>query len=169
MEEITLVLTALAAGASAGTLDALKDDVKDKAKAAYARLDGLVRHRFRGNPSAEIVLSEHRADPETYAARSPRSSAKPGQPMTTSSWPRRGRSWNLSIRWVQGRASTTSRLRTPWESRSVMAIFRSTSSSSTLLSSGKSQVPSGREVPLSAQAISFYSGLQAPRAAGRNP
>jgi hypothetical protein len=67
MEEITLILTALAGGATAGTLDALKDDVKDKAKAAYAKLHGLVSHRFRGNPSAEIVLSEYEADPETYA------------------------------------------------------------------------------------------------------
>jgi hypothetical protein len=34
----------------------------------YAKLHGLVRQRFRGNPSAEIILSEHQADPETYAA-----------------------------------------------------------------------------------------------------
>jgi hypothetical protein len=68
MEEVTLILTALATGASTGALDALKDDVKDKAKAAYAKLHDLVRRQFRGNPSAEIVLSEHQADPETYAA-----------------------------------------------------------------------------------------------------
>ncbi len=68
MEEVTLILTALAAGASAGTLDALKDDVKEKAKAAYAKLHGLVKQRFRGNASAEIILSEHQTDPETYAA-----------------------------------------------------------------------------------------------------
>ena len=68
MEEITLVLTALATGATTGALDALKDDAKDKAKAAYAKLHDLVAHRFHGNPSAELVLSEHQADPETYAA-----------------------------------------------------------------------------------------------------
>ena len=68
MEPITLILTALAAGASAGTLEALKDDVKDKAKSTYARLHGLASHRFQGNPSAEIVLSEYQADPETYSA-----------------------------------------------------------------------------------------------------
>jgi hypothetical protein len=68
MEEITLILTALATGASAGALEALKDDVKEKAKATYVKLHGLVSQRFRGNPSAEIVLSEHQADPETYAA-----------------------------------------------------------------------------------------------------
>lgn len=68
MEGITLILTALAAGASAGTLDALKDDVKEKAKAMYAKLHDLVKRRFQGNASAEIMLSEHQADPETYAA-----------------------------------------------------------------------------------------------------
>jgi hypothetical protein len=68
MEEVSLILTALAAGASAGALDALKDEAKDKARAVYARLHDLVRQRFRGNVSAEIVLSEHQADPETYAA-----------------------------------------------------------------------------------------------------
>ena len=68
MEAVTLILTALAAGASAGALDVLKDDVKDTAKATYAKLRDLVGQRFRGNPSAEIILSEHQADPETYAA-----------------------------------------------------------------------------------------------------
>jgi hypothetical protein len=68
MEEVTLILTALAAGASTGALEALKDDVKDNAKAMYAKLHNLVRQRFRGNPSAELVLSEHQADPETYTA-----------------------------------------------------------------------------------------------------
>ena len=63
MEEITLIMTALATGASAGALEALKDDVKDKAKVTYAKLHGLVTQRFRGNPSAEIVLSEHQTDP----------------------------------------------------------------------------------------------------------
>jgi len=64
MEDVTLILTALAAGASAGALDALKDDVRDKAKAVYGKLHGLVRQRFRGNASAEIILSEHQADAE---------------------------------------------------------------------------------------------------------
>lgn len=68
MEEVTLILTALATGASAGALDMLKDDVKDKAKAMYARLHYLVGQRFRGNMSAEVVLSEHQADPAMYAA-----------------------------------------------------------------------------------------------------
>jgi hypothetical protein len=68
MEEVSLILTALATGASTGAIDALKDDAKDMAKATYAKLHDLVRRRFRGNASAEIILSEHQADPETYAA-----------------------------------------------------------------------------------------------------
>ena len=68
MEEVSLILTALATGASAGALDALKDDVRDKAKAVYVKLHDLVKRRFRGNASAGIILSEHQADPETYAA-----------------------------------------------------------------------------------------------------
>lgn len=68
MDPITLILTALATGATAGALDALKDDVKGKAKATYVKLHDLVTQCFRGNASAEMVLSEHRADPETYAA-----------------------------------------------------------------------------------------------------
>ena len=68
MDEVSLILTALAAGATGGALDALKDDVKDKAHAAYAKLRDLVKRRFRGNAGAEVILSEHQADPETYAA-----------------------------------------------------------------------------------------------------
>lgn len=68
MEEVSLILTALAAGATGGALDALKDDVKDKAKTLYEKLHDLVRRRLRGNASAEVILSEHQADPQTYAA-----------------------------------------------------------------------------------------------------
>ena len=53
MDPITLIVTALATGASAGAIEALKDDIKDAAKAAYARLHDLVQRRFRGNASAE--------------------------------------------------------------------------------------------------------------------
>ena len=43
MEPVTLILAALTAGASAGALDALKDDAKEKVKAAYAKLHSLVK------------------------------------------------------------------------------------------------------------------------------
>jgi RIP homotypic interaction motif len=68
MDPVTLIVTALAAGASAGVIDALKDNAKDAARAAYARLRGLVRKRAAGNPGAELALTEHEADPENWAA-----------------------------------------------------------------------------------------------------
>jgi hypothetical protein len=67
VEPITLILAALAAGASSGILDSLKDSAKEAATAAYQRVHDLVRRRFRGNASAEVMLAEHQADPETYA------------------------------------------------------------------------------------------------------
>lgn len=66
MDPITLIVAALAAGASAGALDALKDDVKDAATAAYGKLRDLVKRRFHGNASAEVILAEYQADPEAY-------------------------------------------------------------------------------------------------------
>ena len=68
MDPVTLIVTALAAGASAGVIDALKDNAKDAAKAAYARLRGLALKRVAGNPGAELALTEHEADPENWAA-----------------------------------------------------------------------------------------------------
>jgi hypothetical protein len=68
MEPITLILTALAAGASAGALDELKDEAKEKVKSAFAKLHDLVGKRFReaGTPNAEVVLAEYEEDPESY-------------------------------------------------------------------------------------------------------
>jgi RIP homotypic interaction motif len=68
VDPITLIVAALAAGASAGVIDALKDNAKDAARAAYARLRGLVNKRVAGNPGAELALAEHDADPENWAA-----------------------------------------------------------------------------------------------------
>jgi len=68
MDPVTLIVTALATGASAGALEALKDDVKEKVGAAYAKLRGLAGKRVSSQPGAELVLSEHEADPETWAA-----------------------------------------------------------------------------------------------------
>lgn len=66
MDPATLVVAALAAGASAGTLDALKDDVKDKAKAVYITLRGLATKRVAGIRGAELALAEHESDPVTW-------------------------------------------------------------------------------------------------------
>jgi hypothetical protein len=107
MEEVSLILTALAAGATGGALDAQKDDVKDKAKAVYVRLQDLVRRRFQGNASAEVILSEHQADPQTYASPLAKKLTEAGRAVTPNSWRRRGRSWDSRIRQARGRASTT--------------------------------------------------------------
>ena len=68
MEPISLILTALVAGASAGALDALKDDVREKAKAAYAKLRGLAGQRVAGNPVAETALAQYQASPKVWEA-----------------------------------------------------------------------------------------------------
>ncbi len=68
MEPITLIVTALAAGASSGALAALSDEVKDGVKAAYAKLRGLVSRRTAGNPVAETALAQYEASPEVWRA-----------------------------------------------------------------------------------------------------
>jgi hypothetical protein len=68
MDPITVILTALAAGASAGAIDEFKGEAKEKAKALYGKLRDLVARRFRekGAANAEAVLDEFAADPESY-------------------------------------------------------------------------------------------------------
>jgi hypothetical protein len=68
MDPVTLIVTALAAGSSAGAISALQDDVKATVLAAYAYLRGLAKKRVGDQPGAELVLAEHEADPETWAA-----------------------------------------------------------------------------------------------------
>jgi hypothetical protein len=59
-------LTALAAGAGAGALDALKDDVKETARAAYAKLRGLTGKRVSGRPHGELALAEYGSAPQKW-------------------------------------------------------------------------------------------------------
>jgi RIP homotypic interaction motif len=68
MDPVTLVVTALSAGAAAGAESALQDGAKDAVSNAYQRLRTLVRKRFAGDPSAELVLVEHEAAPRTWEA-----------------------------------------------------------------------------------------------------
>jgi hypothetical protein len=68
MDPVTLIVTALATGASAGALEALKDDVKDKAKAAYTRLRALARKRVAGRPDAELALERHETAPQNWGS-----------------------------------------------------------------------------------------------------
>lgn len=65
MDPITLIVTALAAGSSAGVISALQDDAK-AAKAAYSQLRGLVTTRVAGQPGAELVLAQYEDDPGSW-------------------------------------------------------------------------------------------------------
>lgn len=64
MDPITLIITALAAGAALG----LKDSASSAVTEAYAWLKSQVRNRFGGRPRAELVLAEHEKAPETWQA-----------------------------------------------------------------------------------------------------
>jgi hypothetical protein len=66
MDPITLIITALAAGASAGALDAVKDDVKEAVKKAYAKLRGLARGRVAVRPDGALALDRYETAPETW-------------------------------------------------------------------------------------------------------
>src|SRR6266487_4088118 len=62
MDPITLIVTALAAGAALGAQDTVSAMVKD----AYAGLKALVKKRLGGGPGAELVLAKHEQAPETW-------------------------------------------------------------------------------------------------------
>jgi lipid-binding SYLF domain-containing protein len=64
MDPVTLVVTALAAGAASALQDGTSSAVKD----AYARLKALVMKRFAGRRAGELVLAEHEAAPQTWEA-----------------------------------------------------------------------------------------------------
>ena len=64
MDPITVIVTALAAGAALGITDTAASAVKD----AYAALRALVKKRFAGRPDAELVLAKHEKAPETWQA-----------------------------------------------------------------------------------------------------
>ena len=64
MDPVTLIVTALAAGAAS----ALQDGTAEAVKGAYARLKALVKKRFAGSAKAEVVLAEHEAAPQTWEA-----------------------------------------------------------------------------------------------------
>ncbi len=66
MDAITLIVAALAAGASGGAISALQDDVKGAVIAAHGKLRGLVAKRVAENPGAELALTEYEADPEHW-------------------------------------------------------------------------------------------------------
>ena len=64
MDPITLIVTALAAGAALGVKDTASTAIKD----AYAGLKALVRKRLAGRPDGELVLARHEQAPEKWQA-----------------------------------------------------------------------------------------------------
>jgi hypothetical protein len=62
MDPITLIVTALAAGAALGLKDTASSAVKD----AYAGLKALVRTKLAGRPDAEVVIARHEKAPQTW-------------------------------------------------------------------------------------------------------
>jgi hypothetical protein len=64
VDPITLIVTALAAGAAMGVQDTASTMVKD----AYASLKALVQRRLGGDPGTDLVLARHEQAPETWQA-----------------------------------------------------------------------------------------------------
>ena len=64
MDPVTLIVTALAAGAASALQDGASSAVKD----VYARVMALVKKRFANLPKGELVLAEHQAAPQTWEA-----------------------------------------------------------------------------------------------------
>lgn len=63
MEPITLIITALAFGATEMSKGVLSEAGKD----AYNSLKTLLHKQFAGNEDAEFALTHHEKKPETYA------------------------------------------------------------------------------------------------------
>jgi hypothetical protein len=64
MDPVTLIVTALAAGAASALQDGASAAVKD----AYARLRAAVCKRLAGRPDGDLVLARHEAAPQTWQA-----------------------------------------------------------------------------------------------------
>src|SRR5215472_17259777 len=62
MEPVTLILTALAAGAALGVKDTASAAVKD----AYQGFKALVKGRFAGRRDGELVLARYEEAPDTW-------------------------------------------------------------------------------------------------------
>jgi hypothetical protein len=62
MDAVTLIVSALAAGATTAAQDTASNVVKD----AYNGLKTLLQRRFQGKPAAETALAEAETDPDTW-------------------------------------------------------------------------------------------------------
>lgn len=64
MDPVTLIVTALAAGAALG----LKDTASSAMKDAYLALRALAGKRLAGRPNGELVMAQHEQAPQTWQA-----------------------------------------------------------------------------------------------------
>ena len=64
MDPVTVIVSALVAGAAAGAKDTASQAVKD----AYNGLKTLIQKRFSGKPEAEMALAQHEKKPEVWEA-----------------------------------------------------------------------------------------------------
>jgi hypothetical protein len=62
MDPITLILTALTAGAATSVKDTASAAIKD----SYTGLKALIQRKFEGKPKAQTALVDYEEDPETY-------------------------------------------------------------------------------------------------------
>lgn len=60
MDPTTLILTALATGASVAAKDTASDVIKD----TYSGLKALVQRKFAGKPEAQALVEKHEQEPE---------------------------------------------------------------------------------------------------------
>ena len=62
IDPVSLILTALAAGAGIIGQEAVSEVTKD----AYQKLKALIQHRLADKPQAEIILQKHEENPEIW-------------------------------------------------------------------------------------------------------
>lgn len=62
MDPVTLIVTALVAGATAAAKETAGNVIKD----AYKGLKALIQKRFAGKPEAEIALEKHEQKPQVW-------------------------------------------------------------------------------------------------------
>jgi len=64
MDPISLILTALTAGAAASAKDTASAAIKD----SYDGLKALIQRKFAGKPAAEVALTGHENKPDVWKA-----------------------------------------------------------------------------------------------------
>ena len=83
MDPVTLIVTALAAGAAS----ALQDDAKSAVSAALARLRALAGKRLSARPAGQVVLAQHEQAPDVYGKPLEHELDSGAAPPPTPRWP----------------------------------------------------------------------------------